>query len=251
MDPHTLSESLISLATLSLLEIVLGIDNIVVISILSEKLPPHQKSKARKWGLSLALITRVALLTTLTWLSRLTQTLFTIADRDISVRDLVLFTGGVFLLWKATKEIYKYAQAQDVEEEKDFETRHFASSFVAVVGMIIFFDIVFSFDSVLTAIGLAKQLWIMILAVVLAIIFMLIFVDRVSDFIEKNPTIKVLALAFLVVIGALLILEGIHVHIDRNLIYFAMAFSISVEFLSIRRRMKIQKLKNKSFHSES
>lgn len=236
-------ESLISLATLALLEIVLGIDNIVIISILSEKLPEHQKSKARKWGLSLALITRLALLTTLTWLSKLTKPLFSIAEREISVRDIVLFTGGVFLLWKATKEIYVYAQAKDIEKEQDFETRHFASSFFAVVGMIIFFDIVFSIDSVLTAIGLAKQLWIMILAVIMAVIFMLVFVDRVSNFIEKNPTIKVLALAFLIVIGVLLVLEGIHVHMDRNLIYFAMAFSISVEFLSIRRRTKIKRLK--------
>lgn len=246
MEAHSLSESIISLATLSLLEIVLGIDNILIISILSEKLPPQQKSKARKWGLSLALFTRVALLTTLSWLSKLTEPLFTFLDREISVRDLVLFSGGVFLLWKAIKEIYNYAQARDVESKDDFETKHFASNFFAVVGMIIFFDIVFSFDSVLTAIGLAKQLWIMICAVVIAIIFMLVFVDSVSSFIEKNPTIKVLALAFLVVIGGLLILEGSHIHVDRNLVYFAMAFSISVEFLSINRRRKIKRLRKEN-----
>lgn len=242
MDLHNIYEWLISLATLSLLEIVLGIDNIVVISILSEKLPESQKSKARKWGLSLALITRVLLLTTLNWLSKLTKSLFTIFETEISIRDLVLIIGGVFLLWKATREIYKFAEAKDVNEKEDFETKHFASSFFAVVSMIIFFDIVFSFDSVLTAIGLAKQLWIMITAIFVAIIFMLVFVDRVSEFIEKNPTIKLLALSFLILIGVLLILEGTHHHMNKNLIYFAMAFSVTVEFLSIRRRNKILKL---------
>ena len=238
MDIHTITEAAISLATLSILEVVLGIDNIVVISILSEKLPAGQKSRARRWGLSLALITRILLLTTLTWLSRLTIPLFALNEVDISVRDLVLIIGGGFLLWKAGTEIYKFAQAKDLDEDKKPSIGSNAN-FIQIVALIIFFDIVFSFDSVLTAIGLAKQLWIMILAVIVAIVFMLLFVDQVCDFIEKNPTVKLLALSFLIMIGVLLIADGLHHHWDRNLIYFAMGFSIVVEFVNIRRRKKI------------
>lgn len=242
VETHTLSETILSLSTLTLLEIVLGIDNLVIISILSEKLPQHQKSKARKVGLALALITRILLLTTLTWLAHLTTPLFTAFNTEISTRDLVLLLGGLFLFLKAAKEIYKFTLAKDLDDQgPDLETRLFASHFVSVVAMIIFFDIVFSFDSVLTAVGLAKQLWVMITAVVVAIIFMLIFVDQVCDFIEQNPMIKLLGLAFLIMIGLLLIAEGIHHHIQRNLIYFAMAFSICIEILGFQRNKIIKK----------
>jgi predicted tellurium resistance membrane protein TerC len=235
---HTLIESLISLATLTLLEIVLGIDNLVIISILSEKLPDNQKSKARKVGLALALITRILLLTTLTWLSSLTITVFTIGNNDISIRDLVLLIGGLFLLYKASKEIYKFIEAKD--DENDGKP-HLANNFIAVVASIIFFDIVFSFDSVLTAVGLARQLWIMITAVIIAVIFMLIFVDQVCEFIDRNPTIKLLALAFLIMVGALLVAEGLNHPLSKNMVYFSMGVCVILEMIRIRRESNIKK----------
>jgi predicted tellurium resistance membrane protein TerC len=243
VELHQIWEWVLSLSTLALLEIVLGIDNLVIISILSEKLPEHQKSKARKIGLALALIMRILLLTTLAWLSKLSNPLFNAFGLEISIRDLVLMLGGLFLLLKAAKEIYNYAEAKDIEEQKRSEP--LSTSFPVVIGTIIFFDFIFSFDSVLTAVGLAKQLWIMVTAVILAVIFMLVFVDQVCDFIERNPTIKLLALAFLIMIGVMLIAEGLHFHINRNLIYTIMAFSISTEILGMRRRRRVLQLKAK------
>ena len=241
MDLHQIWEWTLSLSTLALLEIVLGVDNLVIISILTEKLPGKQKTKARKVGLSLALIMRILLLSTLAWLSHLSNPLFTVFNIEISIRDLVLILGGLFLLLKAIKEVYNFTEAKDIEEQRKSEP--LSTSFVTVVSTIIFFDFIFSFDSVLTAVGLAKQLWIMITAVVIAIIFMLIFVDQVCDFIERNPAIKLLALAFLVLIGVMLIAEGFDYHINRNLIYTIMAFSITTEILSMRRRAKVLRMK--------
>ncbi len=241
MELHQIWEWTLSLATLALLEVVLGIDNLVIISILTEKLPTHLKSKARRVGLSLALIMRVLLLTTLAWLSHMQKPLFTMGSMEISIRDIVLIIGGLFLFIKATKEIYNYTEAKDIEEQKRQEP--LSTSFPVVVGTIIFFDFIFSFDSVLTAVGLAKHLWIMITAVIIAIIFMLMFVDQVCNFIEKNPSIKLLALAFLIMIGFMLVAEGLHHHINRNLIYTIMAFSISTEILSMRRRRRTLQLK--------
>jgi predicted tellurium resistance membrane protein TerC len=237
----SLSQTLLSLGTLTLLEIILGIDNLVIISILSDKLPEHQKSKARKLGLSLALIMRLVLLTTISWLSKLTSTLFLLGSMEISTRDLVLIIGGFFLLYKAIKEIYNYTEAKDMAEQKKDEP--LSTNFMVVVGTIIFFDFIFSFDSVLTAVGLAQQLWIMITAVIIAIVFMLIFVDQVCNFIEQNPTVKLLALAFIIMIGVMLVAEGLDYHINRNLIYTIMAFSMTTEMLSIRRRKKMERLK--------
>jgi predicted tellurium resistance membrane protein TerC len=241
VDLHQIWEWTLSLSTLALLEIVLGVDNLVIISILTEKLPLAKKTKARKLGLSLALIMRIMLLSTLAWLSHLSSPLFTVFNIEISIRDLVLILGGLFLFLKAIKEIYNYTEAKDIEEQRKSEP--LSTSFAAVVGSIIFFDFIFSFDSVLTAVGLAKQLWIMITAVVIAIIFMLVFVDQVCDFIERNPAIKLLALAFLILIGVMLIAEGFDYHINRNLIYTIMAFSISTEILSMRRRKRVLHLK--------
>ncbi len=241
MDLHQIWEWTLSLSTLALLEIVLGVDNLVIISILTEKLPGKQKTKARKVGLSLALIMRILLLSTLAWLSHLSNPLFTVFNIEISIRDLVLILGGLFLLLKAIKEVYNFTEAKDIEEQRKSEP--LSTSFVTVVSTIIFFDFIFSFDSVLTAVGLAKQLWIMITAVVIAIIFMLIFVDQVCDFIERNPAIKLLALAFLVLIGVMLIAEGFDYHINRNLIYTIMAFSMTTEILSMRRRAKVLRMK--------
>jgi len=243
VDPHQIWEWVLSLSTLALLEIVLGVDNLVIISILTEKLPAQQKSKARRVGLSLALIMRVMLLTTLAWLSHMQKSLFMLGGMEISIRDLVLIIGGLFLFIKAAKEIYNYTEALDIEEQRRDEP--LSTSFAAVVGTIIFFDFIFSFDSVLTAVGLAKQLWIMITAVFIAIIFMLLFVDQVCSFIEKNPTIKLLALAFLIMIGVMLMAEGFDFHINRNLIYTIMAFSITTEILGMRRRQKVLSMKSK------
>lgn len=240
---HQIWEWTLSLGTLALLEIVLGVDNLVIISILTEKLPVTQKSKARRVGLSLALIMRVMLLTTLAWLSHMQKPLFNLGSIEFSIRDLVLILGGLFLFLKALKEIYNYTEAKDIEEQRRSEP--LSTSFPVVVGTIIFFDFIFSFDSVLTAVGLAKQLWIMITAVFIAIIFMLTFVDQVCEFIERNPSIKLLALAFLIMIGVMLIAEGFDYHINRNLIYTIMAFSITTEILGMRRRNRVLAFKNK------
>lgn len=221
----------ISLVTLTLLEIVLGIDNIVFISILSGKLPASQQRKARRLGLGLALLTRILLLIGLAWMVRLTKPLFTIWTQDVSGRDLILLVGGLFLLAKATHEIHDRLEGED-----GAVTSRVAPTFKAVILQILMLDIVFSLDSVITAVGMVRQIPVMVAAVIIAMGFMLIFVNKVSDFIDQHPTIKMLALSFLILIGCALVAEGLHREIPKGYLYFAMAFSLSVEMLNIRTR---------------
>lgn len=228
--------SLISLLTLSVLEIVLGIDNIIFISIIAGKLPRAKQGKARAIGLMMALVMRVALLFSISWIVGLKEPLFFIKDFGVTGRDLILFAGGVFLLYKTTMELHNKIQGYDDEAMNVKRI-----SFNAIVLQIVLIDIVFSFDSILTAVGLVTNLLIMIFAVIIAMIIMIIFSGRVSDFINDNPTIKVLALAFLLMIGAVLILESFHEHVDKKFIYISIAFSLFVEFMNIRMRRKREK----------
>ncbi|MDQ3047592.1 MAG: TerC family protein [Bacteroidota bacterium] len=228
--------SLISLLTLSVLEIVLGIDNIIFISIISGKLPKAKQSKARSIGLMFALIMRVALLFSISWIVGLKKAVFNIGDFGVTGRDMILFAGGVFLLYKTTTEIHNKIEGYDEEGMSIKKT-----SFNAIVLQIVLIDIVFSFDSILTAVGLVTNLIIMVLAVVIAMVIMIAFSGKVAEFINNNPTIKMLALSFLLMIGAVLILEAFHQHIDKKFIYITIAFSLLVEVLNIRMRKKSAK----------
>jgi predicted tellurium resistance membrane protein TerC len=230
--------SLISLLTLSVLEIVLGIDNIIFISIISGKLPKSKQGKGRTIGLLLALIMRIALLFSISWIAGLKEPLFMVGDFGVTGRDLILFAGGVFLLYKTTMELHNKVQGYD-----DSEMSVKKVSFNAIVFQIVLIDIVFSFDSILTAVGLVSNLLIMIMAVIFAMIIMLLFSGKVSDFINNNPTIKVLALSFLLMIGVVLVLEAFHEHVDKKFIYISIAFSLFVEMLNIRMRRKEEKRK--------
>ena len=222
----------LALGTLLLLEIVLGIDNVVFISILAGKLPPEQRKRARTLGLSLALITRILLLLTITWIMRLTTPLFSLG-RPFSGRDLILIAGGLFLVAKSTHEMHERLEGEEGEEAAKARV-----SFAGVVGQILVLDIVFSLDSVITAVGMVDELLIMVLAVVLAMIFMLAFSGTVSDFVERHPTVKMLALAFLLMIGVVLIADGLGQHIPKGYIYSSMAFSLFVEMLNLRAKAK-------------
>lgn len=233
-------DALVGLITLSVLEIVLGIDNIIFISILAAKLPVGQQARARTVGLSLAMITRILLLLSITWIIRLEGTLFTLPfnflgheGREISGRDLILFGGGLFLVGKATYEIHEKLEAEPGHTEV-----RIAPSFLAVIVQILLLDIVFSLDSVITAIGMVDQLPIMIAAVVIAIGVMLVSAGSISEFVNRHPTVKMLALAFLILIGVNLMGEGLGQHIPKGYIYFAMAFSVFVELLNMRMRGK-------------
>lgn len=225
--------SLISLLTLAVLEIVLGIDNIIFISIVADKLPANQQGKARTIGLMLALIMRVLLLFSISWIVGLKEALFHLGEFGVTGRDLILFSGGVFLLYKTTIELHNKIQGYDDDEIKIKKV-----TLNSIIFQIVLIDIVFSFDSILTAVGLVTNLLIMILAVVIAIIIMILFSGKVSDFINKNPTIKILALSFLLMIGMVLVLESFHQHVDKTFIYVSIAFSLFVEVLNIRMRKK-------------
>ena len=237
IDLRFLSEpaAWISLVTLTLLEIVLGIDNIVFIAILAGKLPANQQKKARQLGLTLALGTRILLLCGLKWIIGLDQPLFSFTawsyDFSPSGRDLVLLAGGLFLLTKSTREIHEKLEGEDGEK-----TQRMVPRFAAVIVQILLLDLVFSLDSVITAVGMAKHLPVMIVAVILAVGFMLVFGGYVSRFIEKHPTIKMLALSFLLLIGVTLVAESFHREIPKGYIYFAMAFSVGVEMLNLKLR---------------
>jgi len=237
MDWLTDPQIWISLLTLTLLEVVLGIDNLIFISILSGKLPAAEQAKARKVGLSLALITRILLLCSLAWLVSLDKPFWQARifswDLAVSGKDLILLLGGLFLIAKSTKEIH-----EKLEGEDGAVTNHLAPTFVSVIIQILLIDIVFSLDSVITAVGMVKQIPVMIAAVIIAMIVMLIFVDQISAFVDRHPTIKMLALAFLILIGTMLVAEGCHQHVNKGYIYFAMAFSVGVEFLNIKLRSK-------------
>lgn len=225
-------ESWIALVTLTVLEIVLGIDNIVFISILTGKLPIVEQPRARNVGLSLAMITRILLLLSLTWIMRLTTPLFEIAGHGFSGRDLILIIGGVFLIWKSVHEIH-----QRIEGEPDAPRKaRVRASMAQVLVQIALLDIVFSLDSVITAVGMANQVVIMILAIVLAVAFMIFASGAVSAFVDRHPTVKMLALSFLLLIGVTLIADGVGQHISKGYIYFAMAFAVFVEMLNLRGR---------------
>lgn len=232
--------SLISIITLTLLEIVLGIDNIIFISIVANKLPKAQQPKARSIGLILALFMRIVLLFSISWIVSLKQPLFSVMDFEATGRDLILFAGGVFLLVKTTSEIHTKIEGI---EESELNVKKIALN--AIIMQIVFIDIVFSFDSILTAVGLVDNLLIMIFAVIFAMVIMLIFSGRVSDFINKYPSVKMLALAFLLMIGMLLILDACHIHVPKAFVYFSMAFSLLVEFLNIRMYSKKAKREKK------
>jgi predicted tellurium resistance membrane protein TerC len=231
----TSPEHWVALLTLTALEIVLGIDNIIFIAILSAKLPAAVQNRARLIGLSIAMITRVLLLLSITWIMRLTTPLFSLLNRDFSGRDLILIAGGLFLLAKSTLEIHDKLEGEEEHHHK--QTRGNAR-FTAVVFQIVLLDIVFSLDSVITAIGLSNHLAIMITAVIIAVIFMMAFSKSISDFVDKHPTIRMLALSFLLLIGISLVGEGLEFHIPKGYIYFAMAFSVGVEMLNLRIRGK-------------
>ena len=220
-----------ALVTLTALEIVLGIDNIIFISIQASKLPAHQQEKARKLGLALAMFIRVGLLFSLTWLMGLTTPLFSVLGNEISGRDLILISGGLFLLWKSTMEIHEKLEGEEV-----VASSRVGATFGAVIVQILLLDIVFSLDSIITALGMANKLAIMIAAVVIAVGFMMLFSGKISAFVEKHPTIKMLALSFLLLIGVALIGDGFDMHIPKGYIYFAMAFSVLVEMLNLRLR---------------
>ena len=221
----------IAFLTLTALELVLGIDNIIFISILAGKLPPDQRKKARTLGLALAMITRVLLLLSLSWIIRLTTPMFTVLNQEISGRDMILIVGGLFLLGKSTFEIHG-----KLEGEEGHASARVGPSFTSVLIQILLLDIVFSLDSVITAVGMVDNVAIMISAVVVAIIFMMAFAGPISGFVERHPTVKMLALSFLLLIGVTLIVEGFDHHIPKGYIYFAMAFSVFVEMLNLRLR---------------
>ena len=226
-DPN----SWIAFFTLVLLELVLGVDNVIFISILSSKLPKEQQGKARTTGILLAIISRVILLFSLSWIIGLTQPLFSIGHHPISGRDLILIVGGLFLLGKSTHEIH-----QKLEGEMGHGGNVSAPSFNSVIIQILLLDVVFSLDSVITAVGMVEDIAIMIAAVIIAAIVMVISAAPISNFVERHPTIKMLALSFLLLIGFTLIVEGFHQHIPKGYIYFAMAFSVFVELLNMRLR---------------
>jgi predicted tellurium resistance membrane protein TerC len=237
------------------MEIVLGIDNIVFIAILTGRLPKEQQSSARKWGLALALVTRILLLFSITWVMKLDYSLFSWQDvmnsvgvtwdftKDwseeqrnhflhVSAKDLILLGGGLFLIAKSTTEIHKKIEGSHESHSGK------ATSFLSAIIQIGLLGIVFSLDSVITAVGLAKEIWVMVAAVIVAMIVMMIFADSISNFVERHPTIKMLALSFLILIGVMLVAEGLGTHINKNYIYFAMAFSLAVELLNMRMRIK-------------
>ena len=228
----------ITLITLSAIEIVLGIDNLVFISIAVSKLPHQQREKARKFGIAVACISRIGLLLTLAWLAGLTHDLFTLFGQGISVRDLVLVLGGVFLLVKGTMEIRDLVVGESVEEDIDTKPM---TSFWMVIAQIAVIDIVFSLDSVIAAVGMANQTWIMVCAILLAVGVMLMAATPLGRFIDRNPTIKMLALAFLVLVGAFLVLEGFEMHVPKGYIYGAMGFSALVEVLNLWVRRNAQR----------
>jgi predicted tellurium resistance membrane protein TerC len=221
----------IALVTLTALEIVLGIDNIIFISILAGKLPRVQQARARTAGLAVAMLSRIALLFSLAWVMRLTMPLFEVLERAISGRDLILIGGGVFLLAKSTHEIHS-----QVEGEGPHVTERVVNSFAGVILQIFILDVVFSLDSVITAIGMAEEVAVMVAAVVVAVLFMMAFSGIVGDFVHRHPTVKMLALAFLLMIGLSLVAEGLGQHIPKGYIYFSMAFSVFVEMLNLRAR---------------
>jgi len=234
MEWMTTAEGWIALVTLTVLEIVLGIDNIVFISILAGKLPRDMRARARRVGLTLAMLMRIALLLSITWVMRLTTPMFTAIGHEISGRDLIFIVGGLFLLAKSTHEIH-----EKLEGDEGHASAKVVTSFGAVIVQILLLDIVFSLDSVITAVGMAEEVAVMILAVVIAVGVMLVSAGAISDFVERHPTVKMLALSFLLLIGVSLVAEGLDQHIPKGYIYFAMSFSVFVEMINLRVRARM------------
>jgi predicted tellurium resistance membrane protein TerC len=232
-DPHVW----LAFVTLTAMEIVLGIDNIIFLAILVGRLPREQQKKARFIGLSLAMVTRILLLFSLTWLMKLTAPLFAILGNEISGRDIVLIVGGLFLLFKSTMEIHT-----SLEGSEHVTKAGGSASFIGVVSQIAVIDIIFSLDSVITAVGLVQHVEVMVAAIVIAVIVMMFSAGAISDFIDRHPTIKMLALSFLILIGVALIADGFELHIPKGYIYFAMAFSVMVEMLNLKLRKKREPL---------
>lgn len=228
-------EAWIAFATLTALELVLGIDNVIFISILVDKLPAEKRELARKIGLFMAMFMRVGLLLVLSWIVGLVTPLFTLGSQEISGRDLILIAGGLFLLWKSTTEIH-----QTLEGATHGEAAPAKATFWSIILQIMVIDLVFSLDSIITAVGMVDQVEIMIAAVIVSVALMMVFARGISQFVSAHPSIKMLALAFLVVVGVVLIAEGLEHHIPKGYVYFAMAFSVGVEMLNIRYRKKAQ-----------
>ncbi len=231
MEWLTSPEIWAALVTLTVLEIVLGIDNIIFISILAAKLPAAQQPRARRLGLAMAMLMRIALLFSLAWVIRLTAPLFSVFGEEISGRDLILIGGGLFLLAKSTHEIHDKLEGQEGRSAAKV-----AASFAGVIVQIMLLDIVFSLDSVITAVGMAEDLWVMITAVVIAVLIMMVSAGTIAAFVERHPTVKMLALSFLLLIGLSLLLEGFDQHVPKGYIYFAMGFSVFVEMINLRVR---------------
>lgn len=243
LDPNVWA----SFLALSALEIVLGIDNVIFLSIVTEKLPADQAKRARQIGLGLALVFRILMLFTIFWIMGLTQPLFSAFGLDISLRDMILIAGGLFLIIKATQEVHAEIEGDDHEDEK--KNGAASAAFSAAIAQIVVIDAIFSIDSIVTAVGMADHIEVMIAAVILAIGVMYVAAEPVASFIQRHPTTKMLALSFLMLVGVALIADGLHFHIPRGYIYFAMAFAIATEFFNImamrRRRLRREVLTNK------
>lgn len=238
----------VAFLTLSALEIILGIDNIIFISVIANRLPLEIREKVRQFGLIFALVTRILLLLSLSWVMNLTTPLFSLNDHAVSGRDLILLLGGFFLIWKASKEIYVEVEVGEHDDEHadssaQKNSKSMLSLFIGSVLQIGLLDIIFSLDSVITAVGMVDEISVMIAAVLASVLIMLIAAKPIGDFVHRHPSIKVLALSFLTVVGVVLIAEGMGVHIPKGYVYVAMAFSLSVELLNIRSREKKKKLK--------
>ncbi|MPQ65032.1 MULTISPECIES: TerC family protein [unclassified Pseudomonas] len=240
MDWLTNPEIWVAFFTLTALEIVLGIDNIIMISILVSRMPRHMQQRTRIFGLALAMVTRILLLLSITWVMRLTDDLFVVFGQGISGRDLILFFGGLFLLWKSSQEIY---HGMEGEEEVGEGPKGKGGNFLYTIIQIAIIDIVFSLDSVITAVGMVSHVPVMIAAIVVAVLVMMLASKTIGDFIDKHPSLKMLALSFLIVVGTVLIAEAFDVHVPKGYVYFAMAFSLAVEAINIKMRTAMQKKK--------
>lgn len=240
--PTLTSEAIAALLSLTAMEVVLGVDNIVFISIIAAKLPPSERKRIVRVGVLVALVLRVGLLSMLSWLMQLTTPLLTVFSNELTGRDLILLGGGLFLIFKATRELYTKVEGH---EEADAATasavgdeRSRRKGLLSVILQILAIDLVFSLDSIITAVGMAQALWVMVTAMVVAVLTMLVFADVVGGFVEKHPSVKVLALSFLLMIGTLLVADGLGTHVPKGYVYFSMAFSLSVELLNLRRATK-------------
>jgi predicted tellurium resistance membrane protein TerC len=235
MEWLTNPEIWVAFLTLTALEIVLGIDNIIMIAILVGRMPPHMQARTRFFGLALAMVTRIGLLLSITWIMRLTNDLFHVFDQGISGRDLILFFGGLFLLWKSSTEMFHSLEGEDETEQTPGGAA--GRNFIGTIIQIAIIDIVFSLDSVITAVGMVSHVPVMVAAIIIAVLVMMLAAGTISDFIDKHPSLKMLALSFLVVVGTVLIAEAFEVHVPKGYVYFAMAFSLAVEALNIRMRI--------------